>query len=268
MTDTLALDKQTLVERAKAQMQQHLEAPRWSTREKLALTCRILFAQGHDSGLAGQITARAEVSGTYYTQRLGLGFDEITAGNLLLVNDDLEVLKGRGMANPANRFHTWIYRARLDVQCVIHTHPLHLSALSMLERPLKISHMDTCALYQDIAFLPSWPGVPVGNSEGELISTVLGHKRAALLAHHGLIVACSSIEEACTIAILCERAARLQLLAESAGRICDLEPELANEAHDWILQEKRSEAGFAYHARRVLREAPVASSNPLTQDDG
>ena len=46
---------------------------------------KALFDAGHDSGLAGQITARAEADGTYYTQRLGLGFDEITAGNLLLV---------------------------------------------------------------------------------------------------------------------------------------------------------------------------------------
>ncbi len=128
--------------------------------------------------------------------------------------------------------------------------------------------MDTCVLYEDIAFLAKWPGVPVGNDEGQLISTVLGDKRAALLAHHGLIVACRSIEEACIIAIQCERAARLQLLAESAGQICDIEQVLAKEAHDWILQEKRSEAAFAYFARRVLREAAVGWSNPLAQDDG
>jgi L-fuculose-phosphate aldolase len=79
-----------------------------TTGEKVALTCRVLFDAGHDSGLAGQITARAERPGTYYTQRLGLGFDEITAGNLLTVDEDLNVLKGDGIANPANRFHSWI----------------------------------------------------------------------------------------------------------------------------------------------------------------
>ena len=75
----------------------------WTLRQKVALTCRALFDGGHDSGLAGQITARAEQPGTFYTQRLGLGFDEITAGNLLLVDEDLNVLSGHGMANPATR---------------------------------------------------------------------------------------------------------------------------------------------------------------------
>ncbi|TDR79750.1 aldolase [Paludibacterium purpuratum] len=263
MVDTMTMDKPALIERAKEQMQRHLGAPDWSLREKVALTCRILFAQGHDSGLAGQITARAEQSGAYYTQRLGLGFDEITAGNLLRVDDDLNVQEGAGMPNPANRFHSWIYRARPDVRCIIHTHPIHVSALSMLGRPLKVAHMDACMLYEDVAFLPQWPGVPVGNGEGELISAVLGDKRAALLAHHGLVIACATIEEACMMAMQCERAARLQLLAESAGDIVDVAPALAREAHDWILQDKRSQAGFAHYARRILRDVPADLGHPL-----
>ncbi|MCW8126106.1 aldolase [Microbulbifer halophilus] len=264
MAETLTMEKGELVERAREQMHTHLSIPGWSLREKLALTCRILFARGHDSGLAGQITARAPSSGTYYTQRLGLGFDEITASNLLAVDEDLQVLSGDGMANPANRFHSWIYRARPDVRCIVHSHPQHLSALSMLGRPLKIAHMDSCPLHDDIAFLEEWPGVPVGNNEGEIIAGVLGDKRAALLAHHGLVVACSSVEEACVIAIQCERTARLQLLAESAGGIRDIDAGLAREAHDWVLQEKRTQATFAYYARRALREIGSGGESPLS----
>lgn len=261
MADTLSMGKDELVARAREQMRQHLGAPEWTVRQKVALTCRILFAQGHDSGLAGQITARAEAPGTFYTQRLGLGFDEVTEDNLLVVDEDLGVIEGDGMANPANRFHAWIYRARPDTRCIVHTHPPHVCALSMIGRPLKVAQMDACMLYDDVAFLPEWPGVPVGNAEGEIISRVLGAKRAALLAHHGIVVAGASVEEACVVAAQCERAARLQLLAESAGGIADLDPGLAREAHDWILQERRTQATFAYFARRVLNPGrePVLS---------
>jgi L-fuculose-phosphate aldolase len=252
MSETLSMEKNELVARASDLMRRHLSSPEWSVRQKVALTCRILFSQGHDSGLAGQITARAETPGTFYTQRLGLGFDEITESNLLVVDEDLNVLDGEGMANPANRFHAWIYRARPDTRCIVHTHPPGICALSMLRRPLKIAQMDACMLYEDVAFLPEWPGVPVGNSEGELIAGVLGGKRAALLAHHGVVVACKTVEEACVVAAQCERAARLQLSAESAGEIVELDPQLAREAHDWILQDKRSRATFFYFARRVL----------------
>ncbi len=129
MADTLVLSKPELIARAHAQMNGELPPELWSTRQKLALTCRILFDGGHDSGLAGQITARAEADETFYTQPFGQGFDEITESNLLLVNQDLQTLDGKGMPNPANRFHTWIYRTRPDINCIIHTHPLHISAL-------------------------------------------------------------------------------------------------------------------------------------------
>lgn len=262
MTDTLSMDKDTLVARARGAMQHHLPSDSsWTLRQKVALACRILFAYGHDSGLAGQITARADEGGTFYTQRLGLGFDEITAANLLVVDEDLQVLRGEGMANPANRFHSWIYRARPDTNCIVHTHPPHICALGMLRRPLKIAQMDACMLYEDVGFLPDWPGIPFGNSEGEIIAGALGEKRAALLAHHGLVVACASVEEACVVAVQCERAARLQLLAEAAGEIVDLDPRLAREAHDWILQDRRSQATFAYFARRVLA---ANSATPLS----
>ncbi|AOY96513.1 aldolase [Cupriavidus sp. USMAA2-4] len=255
MADTLTLKKDELISRAQADMQSKLSIPERTLREKVALTCRILFDGGHDSGLAGQITARAEEPGSYYTQRLGLGFDEITAENLLRVDEDLRVLDGDGMPNPANRFHSWIYRARPDVRCVIHTHPFHAATLAMLEVPLVVSHMDTCVLYDDCAFLKKWPGVPVGNEEGEIISAALGSKRAILLAHHGLLVAAASVEEACVMALLFERAAKMQLAAMSAGAIRPLPEALAQEAHDWILTPRRSQLTFEYYARRALRGA-------------
>ncbi len=256
MADTMHLGKDELIARAKAEMQRQFDTPDWTLRERLALTCRILFEAGHDSGLAGQITSRGPEAGTYYTQQLGLGFDEISAGNLLLVDEDLNVLHGHGMANPANRFHSWVYRARPDVNCIIHTHPLHIAALSTLEVPLQVSHMDLCPLYDDCAFLKDWPGVPVGNEEGEIISAALGDKRAILLSHHGLLATGASIEEACVIAVLLERAAKMQLLAMAAGEIKPIPPALAREAHDWILTPKRSQVGFSYYARRALRQHP------------
>ncbi|MFD3355861.1 aldolase [Streptomyces fradiae] len=264
MATTFTDPKDALAGRAARQMRDHFGDSGLTVRQKLALTCRILFDGGHDSGLAGQITARGEAPGTYYTQRLGLGFDEITEDNLLLVDEDLNVLEGTGMPNPANRFHSWIYRAREDVHCVIHTHPLHVSALSMLEVPLVVSQMDTTPLYDDCAFLKEWPGVPVGNEEGETISAALGDKRAVLLAHHGQLVVGACVEEACNLAVLIERAARLQLLAMAAGTVHPLPHDLAKEAHDWTSTDRRYHANFAYHARRALRAHPDCVAAEVT----
>src|SRR6185312_2156983 len=172
--------------------------------------------------------------------------------------DDLTVLEGEGMPNPSNRFHLWVYRARPGVNSIIHTHPPHISALSMIGEPLVVSHMDTSMFYEDCAYLPEWPGVPIGDDEGCIISEALGDKRAILLAHHGLLTACGSIEESTVLALFMERAARLQLMARSAGRIQAISPERAAEAHDYRLKASTVGATFFYYARRALKEDPGA----------
>ncbi|MGI9476724.1 MAG: aldolase [Hyphomicrobiaceae bacterium] len=242
--------------RASAEMARHLEKPDWSQREKLALSCRILAKEEHGSGIAGQVTARGQSPGTMWTARFGLGLDEITASDFLLVDDDLSVIEGEGMPNPSNRFHLWIYRCRPDVQSIMHTHPPYISALSMLGVPLQVSHMDTSMFYEDCAHLPTWPGPPIGDEEGEIISTALGDKRSILLAHHGQLCACSTIEEAAVLSLHIERAARLQLLAMPAGTIQELEPEHARAAHDYRLKPEPLGATFHYYARQALRDDP------------
>jgi len=94
----------------------------------------------------------------------------------------------------------------------------------------------------------------VGNEEGEIITTALGDKRAILLSHHGQLSTGASIEEACVIAQLIERAAKLQLLAMAAGTIKPILPALGREAHAWISRPKRHGAAFNYYARQNLRQ--------------
>ena len=251
-------DKEDYHRQTTERMNKHFVIPEWTVRQKLALACRILASEGHDSGLAGQAPARGPTPGTYYMLRFGLGFDEITAENLLLEDDDLNVLEGDGMPNPSNRFHLWIYRARPHVKAIMHTHAPHVSALSMIGVPLAVSHMDTTLFYEDCAWLREWPGTPIGDEEGRIISDAMGDKRAILLAHHGQLAACETVEEAAILAMFIERAAKLQLLAMSAGTILPVDPALAQEAHDYRLKPKAIAATFAYYSRRILsRDASV-----------
>ncbi len=252
--NVIVRDKADYHEQTTQRMQQHFVVPEWTVRQKLALACRMLAADGHDSGLAGQLSARAAKPGTYYMLRFGLGLEEITAENLLLVDDDLNVLEGEGMPNPSNRFHLWIYRAKPRVNAITHTHAPHVSALSMIGVPLAVAHMDTSLFHEDCAWLPVWPGTPIGDDEGRIISEAIGDKRAILLAHHGQLTACSSVEEAAVMAIFIERAARLQLMAMSAGKIQSIDPQLAAEAHDYRLKQRAIAATFYYYSRRVLRQ--------------
>jgi len=124
----------------------------------------------------------------------------------------------------------------------------------MIGVPLAVSHMDTSLFHDDCAWLSVWPGTPIGDDEGRIISEAIGDKRSILLAHHGQLTACASVEEAAVLAVFIERAARLQLMAMSAGKIQPIDPELAKEAHDYRLKQQAIAATFHYFARRCLRQ--------------
>jgi L-fuculose-phosphate aldolase len=240
-------EKAHFLDRVSREMQEDFQAAQLPAREALAAACRILAREGHESGLAGQVTARGERPGTWWTLEFGYGFDEATPERMVLVDEDLRPLEG-GRPNPGTRFHVWIYRKRPDLQAIIHTHAPHASALAATGRPLKTIHMDSAMLH-GTAHLPEWPGVPVADDEGRIISAALGQAKSILLANHGLLTAGASVEEATYLAVFFERAARMQLRAMAAGGFTEVDARLAEEACRFLLQPSIVGATFRYWAR-------------------
>ena len=240
-------EKAHFMDRVSREMEEDFRAAEIPPRDALASACRILAGEGHESGLAGQVTARGEQPGTWWTLQFGYGFEEATPERMALVDEDLKPLQG-GRPNPGTRFHIWIYRKRPDVSAIVHTHAPYASALAATGQPLKTIHMDSAMLH-GTAHLAEWPGVPVADDEGRIISAALGSAKTILLANHGLLAAGSSVAEATYLAVFFERAARMQLRAMAAGGFKEVKPELAEEAGRFLLQPSIVGATFRYWAR-------------------
>jgi len=239
-------------------LREAVPALRSDPRAALTRCAWILADEGHESGLAGQLTARGPDEGTFWTLPLGLAFDEADEASWLLIDDAMTVLAGDGSfgirePNPATRFHLWIYRARADVQAIVHTHPPAASVLAAAEQPLVVAHMDATPLFDDMAFLPEWPGLPTADREGELIAGGLGTKHAMLLAHHGLLAAGRSVAEAAFLAVFIERMARLQVDAAPLGGVKPIDAAEARRARDFLRTDRIMGATFAAWSRRAAR---------------
>jgi L-fuculose-phosphate aldolase len=243
--------KEYFDERATREMKEHLEHRQRSIQETLAYACRILAMTGQEAGLAGQISARSTRPDTYWTLRFGLGFDEATPDDFIEVDRDLNTITGKGMANPATRFHLWVYAARPDRHSIIHTHSPYVSALVAARQPLVVCQMDMTPFHNDCAFLAEWPGVPIADQEGVIISNALGKNRSILLAHHGQLTTGDCVEEATYLSVYLERAARMQIRARTFGALTPLSDELASEAHDYLLKPSIVKGTFNYWCRQA-----------------
>ncbi|KAH8434639.1 uncharacterized protein LDX57_012281 [Aspergillus melleus] len=251
--------KTYFAQRAAAETQANFTFPSRSVPETLACACRLIAHKQEDAGLAGQITARSSRgAGIYWTLRYGLGWDEATPEDFIEVDGDLNTVGDRkGMANPATRFHLWIYAARPDVQSIVHVHSPWVAPLVAARQPLIVTQMDQTPFYDDCAFLGEWPGLPIADQEGVIIREALGRKRSILLAHHGMLTVGKSVQEATYLAVKLERAARIQVLARVFGPLVEVDGELAREARDYLLREDVVKGTFEYWFRQTKGVKPL-----------
>jgi len=93
--------------------------------------------------------------------------------------------------------------------------------------------------------------LPTADREGELISKSLGQAHALLLAHHGLLTAGRSVQEACFLAVFMERMARLQINAAAVGGVVPVDAEQARRARDFLRTDRIMNITFDAWVRKA-----------------
>ncbi|MFD5428908.1 class II aldolase/adducin family protein [Streptomyces sp. NPDC127084] len=189
-------------------------------KQRLAGALRVFAGLGYEDGVSGHITARdPEFDDCYWVNPFGEPFATMTAGALLLVNGEGQVVEGTRRVNQAAfAVHAEVHRARPGVVAVAHTHSTHGRALAALGEFIEPITQEACAFYEDHALYDAYTGVSVNAAEGRGIATALGARKAIILRNHGLLTVGDSVDAAAWWFIAMERCARVQLAARAAGK--------------------------------------------------
>lgn len=215
----------------------------------------VLDLDGQGAGLAGHLTGRRSGEAVLWGHRFGLFFGEVTRRTLVQADFDLRTLAGEGRVNPTLHIHTEIYRARHDVNAVLHTHGPNCAALTALGAELVPCSQIATIFFEDCGFLDEYEGVATDRSEGEAIARALGGKRAVLLANHGQLVVGKSIGAAVYLATALERAAGIQLSAMQAGAVKRIPDEAVRRAKGFF-DDANIELQWQALRREALRRRP------------
>ncbi len=188
-------------------------------KERLAAALRLFGRLGFEEGVAGHITVRdPEFTDHFWANPFALSFQQVTVGDLVLVNHAGQVVEGQHHVNQAAfAVHAQIHAARPDVVAAAHSHSVHGRALSALGRTLEPITQDACAFYQDHALFDEYTGAVTGADEGRRIAAALGTHKAVILRNHGLLTVGDSVDAAAWWFITMERSCQVQLAALAAG---------------------------------------------------
>jgi ribulose-5-phosphate 4-epimerase/fuculose-1-phosphate aldolase len=169
----------------------------------VATACRILAHQGLAADVLGHVSVRLD------DQRIMLRCrGPQDRGLLFTVADDIRVVDldgrgdlGGGYAVP-NEFHihTELFRARPDVQAVVHAHPRDVMVADLAGIQLRqvFGAYNIPASRLASQSVPVYPrSVLVRTPElGRAVAAVLGDSAAAILRGHGIVTAGGSVEQA------------------------------------------------------------------------
>ena len=187
-------------------------------QEKLALACRILAMQGHTDFIYGHVSALTDTAGQYWIKGSGLGLEEVTEDDLVLIDFEGNKIAGKRPRHNEFPIHSEVYRTNPHIRCVIHTHPVYSTIIASSEhRLLPLTNM-SCAFYPPaLRKFEESSDLIVTAEQGIDVAKLLGEHKIVLLRNHGIVVAADSIEDACVRAVLLEHSAKTQVTAASMG---------------------------------------------------
>ena len=194
-------------------------------RTKLALANRILYDQGVVDGF-GHVSVRHDTSREHFLLARNMAPGLVRAVDILTFDLDGAPLDADGRRVYLERFiHGEIYRARPDVQAIVHSHSPSVIPFGVTSVPLRpVFHMSGflgagTALF-DIRDVAGDTDMLVSDKRlGAALAASLGMRTTVLMRGHGSTVVGESIEQVVYRAIYAEVNARLQLSATTLGDI-------------------------------------------------
>lgn len=240
--------------------------PAPTTRQRLltqiALGARMLSLDGHDDFNQGQISARTPGSDTFFIKNALCGFDEATPEQIVQAHVD-HTRPAPALAPPELPLHQAVYRARPDVNAIVHSHAPHTLVFGATDLELRpVSHEGAWFAGRTGLFTTTSNTV-LDIETGDSIARALGDGNGVFLRNHGGVVVGKSVRHAAIFATVLERACRLQLLAESSGaRYTSSSLQDVQLKRDFIYADLSVRSYWDHSVRRVRRACPETSSWP------
>ncbi len=225
----------------------------WALRTVLAQGCRIVAMEGLGDITLGHLSVREPGTDRFWMKPAGLGLEEVTAEDMVLLDFDGKQLAGDRPRHGEFPIHAEVYRRRPDINAVVHVHPLYSTVFSALDEPLRPITHEGALFVPPIPRFTEMTDLILTREQGDAVARTLGGHRAMLLRNHGVVVVGRTVEEAALYAIFLERAAQAQLLARAGGHFQWTSDEEAPLKVEHIYNARLMGYYWQYYLRKLER---------------
>lgn len=186
-------------------------------RRQLIAVSRRAYREGLVTGTSGNMSVRDPHTGHVLITPSGVEYHRLRPDQIVWVDLNGQVLRGRCVPSSETPMHTAVYRARPDVHAVVHTHSRFATVFSCLRRPIPAVHYLIALIGTQV---PVAEYATYGTEElaRHAVSALGTAYRAVLLQNHGVLAVGGSLAEAYHVAATVEYLAELYHHSLTIGR--------------------------------------------------
>jgi ribulose-5-phosphate 4-epimerase/fuculose-1-phosphate aldolase len=196
----------------------------WQMRVDLAACYRLADLHGFSDIIWNHITAKIPGTENFLINRFGLRHDEITASNLVTLDQDGNVVDPGNVETDHDDInitgyviHSAIHAARPDVFCVMHSHSEYGLAVSALKEGLVPMVQDAMPFFEQVGY-HDYEGLSTDTAERQRLAASLGDHNVLILRNHGILTCGATVGEAFMLMYYLERSCRVQMRVLASGR--------------------------------------------------
>ena len=196
-------------------------------KQLVATAGQILFRLGMVDYL-GHTSARSDVGIVIKPKHSPTirGMNKLSADDMIVVDADGKLIHGSDQPPSEVHIHTEIYKARPDVNAIVHTHQHAATMLGIIEQPIHpLLHIPSS--YVDDDDVQLWPcaSLVTDFALGAALAESLGQSTFCHLQGHGIVAVGTTVEEAVVNAVMLEELSHANMAILATGK----EPRLISD---------------------------------------
>jgi L-fuculose-phosphate aldolase len=205
--------------------------------------CKKMVKKEYVIGSAGNVSMRVQLPDgkqAFLFTPSSVEYDYLQIEDIVLTNAEGESILGKRNPTSERRLHLAIYRARLDIKAIVHSHAPYSTTLSIARIPIGP------IVDEIIPFIGGCDVAEFGMAGSDELAynavQALGNNLAVFIANHGNVCCGNTIDQAWIVCQQVEMAAKIQYRAALLGPIYAL-PEEAEKLEKEIFDIMREIGG-------------------------
>jgi L-ribulose-5-phosphate 4-epimerase len=219
--------------------------PYENAKKLIVETARLLTNKGYLMATGGNLSVRIAGQQVFAITPSNYDYLKMLPDDICVLDFNLNSLEGTRKPSVESGMHAAIYKARPDVNAVVHTHQVYASALTLIRTPIPaLFDEQTRFLGRSVKIIPYAPS-GTGMLANTIARHVRDHKNAYMMQNHGALVFGNDMERAVHNVEILEKCSLAYLLALCTERKVSGIPLIVRELAFASLRkdQKKAEAG-------------------------